>query len=135
MLDSDVNGEWGFYLILDQFLKSPAESRRAAAGWGGDRFALYEGPRGEAILVSLSVWDTETDAREFFGAYVKRTELRYPDATPTEPTFNAQASPFSKSFLTSEGIVSIEVRGGRVLVLEGVPSRADIKGLKATLWR
>src|SRR6266536_3153901 len=50
-LDSDVNGEWGFYLILDQFLKSPAESRRAAAGWGGDRFALYEGPRGEAMLV------------------------------------------------------------------------------------
>src|SRR5262249_2207725 len=33
---SDVNGEWGFYLILDQFRKSPAESRRAAAGWAGD---------------------------------------------------------------------------------------------------
>src|SRR5438128_7048667 len=84
-LDSDVNGEWGFYLILDQFLKSPAESRRAAEGWGGDRFALYEGPRSEAMLVSLSVWDTESDAREFFDAYVKRTELRYPDARSIEP--------------------------------------------------
>src|SRR3989440_259840 len=83
--------------ILDQFLKSPAESRRAAAGWGGDRFALYEGPRGEAMLVSLSVWDTESDAREFFDTYVKRTELRYPDATSIEPTFNAQAPAFSKS--------------------------------------
>src|SRR6266436_6047075 len=134
-LDSDVDGEWGFYLILDQFLKSPAESRRAAAGWGGDRFALYEGPRGEAMLVSLSVWDTENDAREFFDAYVKRTQLRYPDATSTEPTNNAQSSAFSKSFSTSEGVVSIEVRGGRVLILEGVPSGADIKGLKATLWR
>src|SRR5438105_5363141 len=87
-LDSDVNGEWGFYLILDQFLKSPAESRRAAAGWGGDRFAVYEGPRGEAMLVSLSVWDTENDAREFFDAYVKRTQLRYPDSTSIEPSFN-----------------------------------------------
>src|SRR5438105_10895067 len=87
-LDSDVDGEWGFYLILDQFLKSPAESRRAAAGWGGDRFALYEGPRGEAMLVSLSVWDTENDAREFFDAYVKRTQLRYPDSTSIEPSFN-----------------------------------------------
>ena len=45
-LTSDVNGEWGCYLILDQFLKSPAESRRAAAGWAGDRFALYESAKG-----------------------------------------------------------------------------------------
>jgi len=134
-LDSDVDGEWGFYLILDQFLKSPAESRRAAAGWGGDRFALYEGPRGEAMLVSLSVWDTESDAHEFFDAYVKRTELRYPDAASTEPAVNAQSAAFSKSFSTSECVVSMEVRGGRLLILEGVPSGADIKGLKATLWR
>ena len=77
-LDYDVQGEWGFYLILDQFLKSPAESRRAAAGWGGDRFAVYEGPKGEVLIASLSTWDTENDAREFFDAYVKRTQLRYP---------------------------------------------------------
>ena len=134
-LDSDVDGEWGFYLILDQFLKSPAESRRAAAGWGGDRFALYEGPRGEAMLVSLSVWDTENDAHEFFDAYVKRTELRYPDATPIEPIVNVQSTAFSKSFSTPEGVVSMEVRGGRVLILEGVPFGADIRGLQATLWR
>src|SRR6266581_8715035 len=134
-LDSDVDGEWGFYLTLDQFLKSPAESRRAAAGWGGDRFALYEGPRGEAMLVSLSVWDTESDAREFFDAYVKRTELRYPDARSIEPAVNAQSPLFSKSFLTSQGVVSMDVRGARVLVLEGVPPGKDVKGLKATLWR
>src|SRR5207248_2208351 len=134
-LDSDVNGEWGCYLILDQFLKSPAESRRAAAGWGGDRYALYEGPRGEAMLVSLSVWDTQSDAREFFDAYVKRTELRYPDATPIESIVNVQSTAFSKSFSTPEGVVSMEVRGGRVLILEGVPPGADVKSLKTTLWR
>src|SRR6185503_4659647 len=37
-IDSDVNGEWGFYLILDEFVNDAAESQRAAAGWGGDRF-------------------------------------------------------------------------------------------------
>jgi hypothetical protein len=42
-IDSDVNGEWGYYLLLDQFLKSPAESRQAAAGWAGDRYDVYEG--------------------------------------------------------------------------------------------
>jgi hypothetical protein len=87
------------------------------------------------MLLSLSVWDTENDAREFFDAYVKRTEMRYADATAIEPTPNAQSPAPSKSFLTSEGVVSMEVRSGRVLVLEGVPARADIKGLKAALWR
>jgi len=134
-IDSDVNGEWGLYLILDQFLKSPAESRRAAAGWGGDRYALYEGSRGEAMLVSMSAWDTEGDAREFFDAYIKRTELRYPRATSTEPSYNTQLSTLSKSFATSEGVVSIDLRGGRVLILEGAPANADIGALKTALWR
>ena len=87
------------------------------------------------MLVSLSVWDTENDAREFFDAYVRRTELRYADVTAIEPTVNAQSPVPSKSFLTSEGVVSMEVRGGRVLILEGVPPRVDVKSLKATLWR
>ena len=41
-IDSDVNGEWSYYLILDQFLNSPSESRRAAAGWAGDHYKIYE---------------------------------------------------------------------------------------------
>lgn len=134
-IDSDVNGEWGFYLILDQFLKSPAESRRAAAGWGGDRFALYESTRGEAVMLSLSAWDTEADAREFFDAYIKRSELRYPDAVAAEATVEGQLAPLDKSFVTSEGIVSIELRGGRVLIMEGIPKRADLKSLRRILWR
>src|SRR6266436_370946 len=32
-IDYDVNGEWSYYLIIDQFLKSATESKRAAAGW------------------------------------------------------------------------------------------------------
>ena len=44
-IDSDVNGEWSYYLILDQFLNSPSESRRAAAGWAGDRYEIYEGAK------------------------------------------------------------------------------------------
>ena len=80
-IDADVNGEWSFYLILDQFLNSPAESKRAAAGWAGDRYAFYEGPKaGESLLVLRTTWDTEKDAHEFFEAYVKRTASRYDSA-------------------------------------------------------
>jgi hypothetical protein len=126
----DVQGEWGFYLILDQFLKSPSESRRAAAGWGGDRFAVYEGPKGEVLYVSLSTWDTENDAREFFDAYVKRTELRYPGA---ERLDSPQAA--GRSWKTSEGVVTVELRGNRVAILEGIPDSADRRSLLKAVWQ
>ncbi|MDQ3756109.1 MAG: hypothetical protein M3371_15425, partial [Acidobacteriota bacterium] len=57
-LDFDVNGEWSYYLILDEFLKSPAASREAAAGWGGDRYAVYENAKTGAVVVAQqTVWD------------------------------------------------------------------------------
>jgi hypothetical protein len=137
-LDSDVNGEWGFYLILDQFLKSPAESRRAAAGWDGDRYAVYESPKGEVLIASLSTWDTEDDAREFFDAYVKRTELRYPRA---ERLASARSSvpgsgPVTQvSWRTSEGMVVIELRRSRVLALEGSYGPVSERMLIRSLWQ
>jgi len=129
-LASDVNGEWGFYLILDQFLKSPTESHRAAAGWGGDRFEIYEGSKGEVLYVSLSTWDTENDAREFFDAYVKRTEARYSNATLV--SFERGGEPTSaKRYRTAEGDVLIELRGNRCVFIEGVAEtdEARIMGL------
>jgi len=134
-IDSDVNGEWGFYLILDQFLRSPAESRRAAAGWGGDRYSIYEGPKGEVMFVCLSTWDTENDAREFFDAYVKRTPARYASAIAVEPTPNKESNVFSSKFQTSQGTVLIERRGSRVLIVEGDPGGGKNNLLLNQLWR
>ena len=134
-IDSDVTGEWGFYLILDQFLKSPAESRRAAAGWGGDRSAVYEGPKGKVLFVCLSTWDTENDAREFFDAYVKRTQSRYPGAAPMDPRPNTQSPTSSKTFRTSEGLVVIELQGSRALILEGILDQRSSNTLRKSLWQ
>jgi len=139
-LDYDVQGEWGLYLILDEFLKSPVESRRAAAGWAGDRFAVYEGPKGEVLIASLSTWDTENDAREFFDAYVKRTGLRYPGAerlaSPSAEDQTRNSKPETRnlqSWRTSEGAVIAELRDSRVLILEGIPDRVDPNGLLKSL--
>jgi len=143
-LDSDVEGEWGFYLLLDQFLKSPSESRRAAAGWGGDRYEIYEGPKGEVIFVSLSAWDTENDAREFFEAYVKRTSLRYVNAERIDaqsgtrnrqPDQNSDRQSLSdvRAFRTSEGSVFLERHGARVLVVEGCPEGINCLSLMNSL--
>ena len=41
---------------------------KAAAGWGGDRYALIEGPSGTYALVVLTTWDTPADAAEFTSA-------------------------------------------------------------------
>jgi hypothetical protein len=128
-IESDVNGEWSFYLILDEFLKSASTSKQAAAGWAGDRYATYENSSGQAAYVSLSAWDTTKDAREFFDAYVKRTKLRYADAR----VLSERATAWSAQ--TSEGAVTIELRGNRVLVLEGIPATVNSRGVIRLLWR
>ncbi len=43
----------------------------AAAGWGGDRFALYEGRKGRRALLWVAAWDTVKDAAQFLEAFRK----------------------------------------------------------------
>ena len=146
-VDYDVSGEWSYYLIVDEFLKSSAESRRAAAGWAGDRYELYEGTTpGEVFLAQMTAWDTANDAREFFDAYAKRTWLRYPGAKAMEITATdvppsvavprtEKAENERHTWQTSEGSVIAELRGKRVLILEGIPNSTDSKSLLRTLWQ
>ncbi len=145
-LDYDVNGEWSYFLILDEFIKDGSESRRAAAGWAGDRYALYQGPAvGDVLLVQMTVWDSENDAQEFFDAYAKRTESRYPGAKPVEVP-RSQLVPVNylqteqpqirrSIWQTSEGGVAIDRRGSRVVIVEGIPDKTDSKSLLRLLWQ
>jgi hypothetical protein len=130
-LESDVNGEWGVYLFLDEFINNAEESKLAAAGWAGDRFAVYEGRKpGEVFLAQYTTWDTENDANEFFAAYAKRTEKRYIDARP----MNGNAGADRLEWQTSGGKVVLEKRGARVLVLEGIPGRVNVSNLVRAAW-
>ena len=40
----------------------------AAAGWGGDRIGLYEGPDGAWAVLLMTEWDTVPDAAAFQAA-------------------------------------------------------------------
>ena len=131
---SDVNGEWGTYLLLDQFLQSPADSRRAAAGWAGDRYAIYESSAGQALYLSSSTWDTLNDANEFFEAYSKRVQLRYPGAA-AEPSPAANRPLKVMTWRTTEGPVTIEQDGPRVVVVEGYSEKLNVEGLIQALSR
>jgi len=132
-IDSGINGEWATYLILDQFLNSVAESKRAAAGWGGDRYALYEATNNDLLLTWVTAWDTPNDAQEFFDAYVKRTTLRYPDVKELDSPDSNTGKRDYYSWQTSEGRVVIELRGQRVYILEGAHAGVDPKSIIESL--
>lgn len=129
-IDNDVNGEWGCYLILNEFLNNANESKRAAGGWGGDRFALYETGRADEVFIAqLTSWDTALDAEEFFDAYAKRTASRYPEAKQSKSTSE------KIEWQTATGRVAMELRGSRVAILEGVPAKAKTDRLLRMIWR
>ena len=50
----------------------------AAAGWGGDRYAILERESGPYRLVWRSVWDSEADAREFRDVLKAYADARFP---------------------------------------------------------
>jgi hypothetical protein len=127
-IDTDVNGEFGYQLLLSEFIdKRKAQS--AAEGWGGDKYATYENKATNELLVAeFTNWDSVKDAEEFFNAYGERTEKRYNVKTP------AQATPASRVYQTDEGFVSIELRNKDVVIIEGAKTRQQLKGLSQKFW-
>ncbi|HEX8458609.1 MAG TPA: hypothetical protein VF656_15020 [Pyrinomonadaceae bacterium] len=128
-LDYDVNGEWSYFQILDEYLRAEKESQKAAEGWGGDRFALYEDrATRQVLLAQLTAWDTEADAVEFFDAYVKRTERRYKDAVAdTRASVPVETRRLWRT--ATDGLVLVERQGTRVYMLEGIPPKTDPRAL------
>jgi hypothetical protein len=57
-------GEATIRTLLRESSRDRRMAQAAAAGWGGDRFAVYE-KDGRRLLVWWTEWDGETDAREF----------------------------------------------------------------------
>jgi hypothetical protein len=127
--DQDVNGEFGYFVILSEFLPK-FRARAAAAGWGGDAYGFYENSAGgTSALVQYTTWDTPADAREFFAAYSERSEQRY------KLKHDADDKATRRVYETSEGLVSIERRDKDVVMIEGAQSREQLARLEARLWQ
>lgn len=58
-------GEFETRILLYEYIKDQGSAVRGAAGWDGDRYALIETSRGDAIAW-VTLWDTSIDAAEFF---------------------------------------------------------------------
>ena len=74
-VDRDTFGELFLRAYLESWIDAQ-DASVAAEGWGGDSFALYEGPGGELALGALTRWDTAEDAVEFFDAFRDVTQAR-----------------------------------------------------------
>jgi hypothetical protein len=64
----DTFGELQLGAWLSEAGVAPATAKAAAAGWGGDRLAVVEGPSGAWGVVVETTWDTNSDAAEFADA-------------------------------------------------------------------
>lgn len=61
----DTFGEFQLGIWLRENGILPTAATAAAAGWGGDRLAVVEGPNGAWGMVLETTWDSGTDATEF----------------------------------------------------------------------
>jgi hypothetical protein len=82
-------GEFGTRLFFFKYLNNTGLAASAAAGWGGDRYAIVRTAKGEGIAW-VSAWDTPLDAAEFVSAltttigkrYAVDTSAKLPPAVP-----------------------------------------------------
>jgi hypothetical protein len=130
-IDADISGEYGYSLVLAEYIPKD-DADEAAAGWGGDQYALYENAAGEWLLAHLSVWDTEKDAGDFFAAYLERSGKRYAGFKEV-----ASADANIKRAMTAEGEVYVERRGASVIAVEGLRAAQakQVGQLAAKLWQ
>jgi hypothetical protein len=90
------------------------QGARAAAGWDGDRYAVFEGPDQKLGLIWLSTWDSADEAREFAQAYV-----RYQTRRMGKDAFQPEEIPDSLWRCKNNICQVVERRGADVAVVEG----------------
>ncbi len=81
---SNVFGEFETRLILFQHIGNEVQAGRAAQGVDGDRYALVELPKGDA-LIWASVWDNTVEAAQFVDAFGPWLKKRYPGIATNDP--------------------------------------------------
>ena len=92
------------------------QGAKAAAGWDGDRYAVFEGADNKLGLVWLSTWDNEDEAREFAQAYT-----RYQTRRMGKNGFQPERIPDALWRCQDDVCRVVERRGVDVAVIEGFP--------------
>jgi hypothetical protein len=120
-------GEFGIRLFLYKHLQDIKTAAAAAAGWGGDRYAVVRTPRGNGVVL-VSAWDTPLDGAEFVSALTAVTGKRFGDSTGVVPAANRTERQDFRRY-TAKGrtvvIATREIDGRMVVSYVEVPEGAN----------
>lgn len=112
LLDDDTLGEFQWRIIFD--VQEQPDGHDAAAGWDGDRYAVFKRKGSdETLLLLRTAWDSEQDAGQFAAAYQRLLAVKYEGGA--EP-------------------VAVEQRGKDVFIVEG-GRKADLDSLMGVVRR
>jgi hypothetical protein len=82
--ESALSGNLGEFYIrewLGTQIDDEMMTNRAAAGWGGDAFNIYDNAAGEFALEVRIAWDNEDETEEFAQTFDEFMQSRLPDGT------------------------------------------------------
>jgi hypothetical protein len=86
LLTSDVLGEFQWRIVFNEHGLAN-ESHEIAAGWGGDRYAVFKEKDSDAtLLLWRTAWDSEAEAADFAEAYDKVLAVKYGEMKTPPPT-------------------------------------------------
>ena len=122
---SDTFGEFLVQAYMEMHLP-PESAATAAAGWGGDRFTLYEDAGGETLLYALLRWDSEEDAAEFFDAFLDFSRTR--TGEEWEPA--AQDDDAQRLLMLEGQVIYLESTGADTLIIIA-PDEQTLDALRA----
>jgi hypothetical protein len=128
LVDSNVLGELGMLIVLQQFLNDD-NARIASEGWAGDRYQLYEDEGGRLLLLLYSTWDTREDTVQFFNSYRVLLDQKY-------KRLKVVAAEERRLFRWDSEAeqVGLEIRDHEVIVIEGTPA-SEFESLRTWLWQ
>lgn len=135
-------------LQLGILLENSKGGDRAAPGWDGDRYEVFESTAGDLGLVWYTTWDSETDAREFataIGRYFATRPARDGQAATQvapeqldeqlEQAFAADSpQPQQWQHAMGEQQLHVGLRGADVVVLSGFAAAQNDAMLPA-IWQ
>lgn len=126
-LDENVLGEFVLREVLQQLIGQERAGKISPA-WAGDRYAIFENDKKQALLVFRLRLATPEDAARFFGQYSEALELKYKARTELfrRPNFF--------QFQTDQGGVFLRCLGSECLTVEGAGRDVFDKVNRALGW-
>jgi len=104
---------------------------KAAEGWDGDRYAVYEADDGRLAVLWVSVWDSGEDAEQFAAEYIAHESRRFEGAAARVRSGRDPAGWRVRGVGRSDDVTMLALRGERVAVARGLPAAAVAGALDA----